>query len=460
MYDPKFRFAFLVSLMVIFGAGIQVIYTYVLGETGLNLQHYFRGVVQVGGATFGGVFFVWLCTQFITLAQYAKTGFEATHVDETGTGFNFPVSLSKFLPDLIATPAAESLSPLEAELMGFLNGYRTWPADLNNLQDTLYKRSLQRWAAMRRLEGASPLHRAAALAVDLGKIYAFEEKRSSFPMWQFWRRDKIKFVQRCKDHGGLSAFVLSQMPSFRALGLSQGKDVNRQIRRALLTAVRYHNDPLHMPANSDPITRNLHEMLLKAEQQRLKWLQQHNNETQTDASPEERARLQQELTNFFVATVRELNLNPVDLNDKAPGFYLGNGQVVLRLPALINAASNKISNDLRLIFNLIDITENKHPVWDMVVDICDEQGLGILTKQWDDIYTDSGLFNFRIGEIMLNNCLLLQFTRTQYPNLRQHLDSYPPFDGVVELQHDDATLLAEMRSKVAAVDDMLLELEK
>ena len=111
MYDPKFRFAILMSIFMVLAVGASLIKTYVFDGTTLDLPAYLAGIVRVGGATLGGFIFVWVCTKIITFDKYKKTGFEPSFRDETGTGFNFPVSLNKFLPDVIAAPAMPPTRP-------------------------------------------------------------------------------------------------------------------------------------------------------------------------------------------------------------------------------------------------------------------------------------------------------------------------------------------------------------
>src|SRR5690606_3505101 len=103
------------------------------------------------------------------------------------------------------------LSTLEAELIGFLNGYRHWPFTLGQARPTLYEEAIARWEVMRALPGSGPLHRAAALASVLGKVVAYGEVRQHHPLKNFWRRDRVRFERRCREHGGLAAFVLSTL---------------------------------------------------------------------------------------------------------------------------------------------------------------------------------------------------------------------------------------------------------
>src|SRR5690606_16403681 len=111
--------------------------------------------------------------------------FEMTN-PATGRPAPFKLSLPKFLPQLVAPPAWAGLTPLEAELFGFLNAYRHWPVDLNNPETSIYELAHARWQVMRHLPGAGPWHRAMALSKDLALIYAHKEIRTVFELREFW----------------------------------------------------------------------------------------------------------------------------------------------------------------------------------------------------------------------------------------------------------------------------------
>lgn len=456
MYDPKFRFALLVSMLVLGGSTAQVLFTYVFGNEGLNLRHYFSGVVEVSSSTIGGYLFIWLCIKIITLSQYRKTGFEATYVDETGTEFNFPVSLSKYLPEIVAPPLNTSLHPLESELIGFINGYHIWPYNLKSGNETLFKRATSQWKAMSALKGTNHLHRIAALAQDLGVVYAYEEKRKKFPFIEFWKRDKVGFAQRCDLHGGLSAFILSTFPAFR--DLHPDKETSERQCRALLTAIRYRNDPIHMPMNCDPLAREIYEFLHVAEYH----AEQANKAERSSFSPDENdiMAFDRELFSYFQAAVRELEINPASFSaESSDGVYTGNGLAIVRMSRLTKRYAKLLSPPLRNTFNLWQPSDSEHASWPYFIKALRQHDL--LHESWEDVNAgEDGMFNLRINGVTLPRCVILNISNENYPELRKYLDSQPRWTGLVELQQNPEELLEDVQIKVAAVDEMIKGLGK
>lgn len=452
MYDPKFRFTIIVAILVTCYWVFDVANNYLFGEKGLNFDHYILGTITVGGAVIGGFIFVWICTKFITFQQFRKTGFEAAFEDESGTAFNFRLSLSKFLPEIIARPPLEGdLSPLEAELLGFLNGYNTWPYDLNNPEKSLRQHALEQWWAMKHLDGAGPMHRAAALAQDLGKVYAYQEKRKIYPLGQFWKRDDVSYQRRCSEHGGLSAFILSTMTSFKKLG--KDEHTNQRDRRALLTAIRYCKDPTNMPANCDPMAREIYEYLnragLKAKAASGVDLSAFN------PTDEEKAAFTKEIKEFMQAAIRDLAVNPSDISERSDGVYIGNGVILARMSRLTARFAAMLTPNSRTAFNLWEIHEGKHPSWPLLLEILEKQK--VLTKTWEDVTSDTGLFDFKIESYAFPDTVILMLDGGEFPNLRQDFDQLPKWHGMAELQQSKDALLADLTRKSESVDEQLAQ---
>jgi len=273
--DPRYRFILVVSCLLIGWWAWVVGTTFLMGPTGLNWVRYQQGVMAIGAASAAGFMVVWLAAKLITWQRQRKTGFEAAPYDEFGTAYemlnaygvseSFNMALSKFQPTLIAPPAASAqLHPLEAELLGFLQGFRHWPFNPAQPETSLYEQALARWQVMQHIPGNGPWHRAAALAKDLAMIHALEEQRTP-PAWYQWgARDTIRFRQRATPHPGMSALILSTMPAFRAL---QHQPEGPAIQRALLTALRYCHIPQQMPLNAGALATTLVEALARAEAQ-------------------------------------------------------------------------------------------------------------------------------------------------------------------------------------------------
>lgn len=454
MYDPKVRMMILVSIIVVVATLISILNQYVFGSEGLDIQQYLTGAVKVGAVLFIGFSFVWISTKFMTFESFKQSGFEPVFKDETGTGFNFPVSLSKFLPEIIAEPYDPKMHALEAELIGFLNGYRSWPYDISgNNSETLYTHAMDRWEAMKHVPQAGPLHRVAALAQDLGKIYAYAEKRKSFPMIQFWKQDSVRHVQRCEEHGGLSAFLLSTMPAFKKLG--KNYESNQKYRRVLLAAIRYRNDPNKMPANIDPLVKGIYESLHMAD--RIAMEQKGNNVDNFDPSESDVNKLKTEITSFFQAMLRDVDLNPASLDKSSVGVYLGKGLVAVHMSKFINHYASLLSPEMRGEFNLWQMDAQKHPVWPYFIETFRHNK--VLVESWENIQAADGLFSLRIDDINFSSCLMLQVHDMEYPDLRKILDTFPAFTGMVEAQQDRDTLIAEIKRKAERVNSLLKKLD-
>lgn len=453
MYDPKVRMMILLSVIVAVVTFSQIMMEYVFGTQGIDFSEYITGASEIALAILGGFSLVWLCTKFMTFESFKSTGFEPVFVDETGTGFNFPVSLSKFLPEIIAQPYHADLHPLEAELIGFLNGYRSWPFNLDTPKVSLYQHALAQWQAMKEVPEAGPMHRIAALAQDLGKTYAYEERRKVFPYWQFWKQDAVRYTRRCTEHGGLSAFLLSTMPSFRKLGTDY--ESNQQYRRALLTAVRYRDNPSNMPANVDPLAKSIYEALHMASRIALK----HKGANVDSFTPKEEdiEALNTEIGAYFQAILRDIDLNPAGLDKQSTGVYLGRGLVALNMGRFTAGFVTMFSPEVRNTFNLWNIDSGKHPVWQHIIRHL--KAMHVLLETWENIQAVDGLFNLRIGNVAFSSCLLLEVKAQDYPDLRKKLDALPHWSGIVEAEQDRDTLLAEIQRKATQIDTLLQRLD-
>lgn len=448
MYDPRFRFTLLIVLLSFVGTTGTLIYYFFY--KGLNWSQYFHGVLNIGGSVLGGCLFVLICTKFITFNKNKKTGFEASYVDETGTGFNFPVSLSKFLPEMVAPPYSnQSLSELEAQLIGFLNSYRNWPYDISGeSKKSLYDHAIEQWKAMRSLPNAGPLHYAAALAQDLSLAYAFQEKRKKYPLSQFWKRDDVRFSRRCVEHGGLSATILATMPAFKTLG--DDIKTNQKYRRAILTAIRYRDNPTSIPVNCDPLGKDIYESLHKAYQKSLE------KADSTGFNPAENhiKTFNHEIYSFFQGVLKELEINPANVTKDSDGVYLGGGVLMVSLCHMVRRYAKLLTPTSRGNFNLWDIPSEEHASWPHFIQAF--RDIGALRETWDDIEPGkSGTFDLKANNIHFKHAIFLNIEREKFPELRQTLDTYPTWQGLIEMQKNEESLLQEVQTKAKNVDKMI-----
>jgi hypothetical protein len=212
MNGPKFRFTLVFGLLLLAWWAFDMVTNYLLGPQGLNFQRYLLGVGSLGGAALAGFTLVWGTVTLIAAIKH-RTGFEASVTDEYGTEFRmgqgkpFAITLTKFLPQVVASPSWQGLSPLEAELFGFYNGLKHWPYDISPSNGhpglPLPDYALNLWQNMAAQTGAGPAHRAYALASCLGRVACLKEKRTSAPWYHVTVRDKVSFSKRWA--GGLRA---------------------------------------------------------------------------------------------------------------------------------------------------------------------------------------------------------------------------------------------------------------
>jgi hypothetical protein len=380
--DPRYRFTIVISLLLIIWWLWVVISTYLFGDTGLNTLRYQRGIILVALAATGGFISVWLAYRLILWHRQAKTGFEAEPTDEFGTAYlmtnssgnaePYRIALSKFQPALLAPPLAEpGLHPLEAELIGFLQGYRHWPLDLHHPETSLYEQAMARWHTVKALPSCTPWLRAAALAQDLAMVQAYEEQRTSAPWWQPFTRDTIRFKHKTEPRPGMSALLLSTMPAFRALSATpEGAATGR----ALLAATRYYATPHLLPLNAGALAAQIIEGLQRAEL----GMGQIDASTLDTLSPARQEALAAALPKIWLGVLG--TQTPTDKINPSTTLYLGGGGTPtawLNLTALLNSLGPQLDPSLRTILQLWepltpDTPANQHPAWGHILPLLEQ----------------------------------------------------------------------------------------
>ncbi|HEX2859147.1 MAG TPA: hypothetical protein VHP58_03000 [Alphaproteobacteria bacterium] len=440
MSGPKFRFTIVVGLLLVVWWAFEVVNTYLVGEHGLNFTRYSNGVMVIGAATLGGFALVWLAVQIAAWSRGVATGFEPEVVDEYGTTFKmgegagYSVSLSKFLPEIIAPPVWPGLSALEAELIGFLNGYRHWPYNLGHTHPTLYEEALARWEIMRSLPGSGPLQRASALASVLSKVVAYSEVRNHHPLRQFWKRDRVRFERRCREHGGLAAFVLSTLPAFRAL--SNGDAEAQRARRAMTTALRYYDVPGGLPVNVDATTRDLSNALQRLVSKR------RSTGTTTPPGPAEEALLRQNIRTLLPTLLDEWQRDVIttDTTDAVP---LPGGRLLVRVAAILGTLGSKLPVELREQFDLWENTGSiEHPTWPTV--LASLEALHFVAP-WDDLTPLAA--SFKLGDVVFGPAVVIDFAAGGHPEVSGPIARGVVFDGLVDVVLDGGTAVPLLQAR-------------
>ncbi|MCA3244363.1 MAG: hypothetical protein INF43_03535 [Alphaproteobacteria bacterium] len=463
--DPRYRFTLVISCLLIAWWLWVVVTTFLIGPTGLNWARYQQGVFAVGGAVLAGFAVVWLATQLIAWQRQRKTGFEAEPTDEFGTAFemlnangqseSFNMALSKFQPTLVAPPAASAqLHPLEAELLGFLQGFQHWPLDPAKPEITLYEQATARWQVMRHIPGSGPWHRVAALAKDLAVVHALEEQRTPPPWYQFGARDVVRFRRRTVPNPGMSALILSTLPAFRAL---QHQPEGPATQRALLTALRYAHIPQQLPLNAGPLAATLVEGLTRAEAQ-LGLI----DITELDQlTPARKEALESGLAKAWLAALDHLtpqaDLTPTTTlyRSAQPG---GTPLHWVELRSLLAALGPAFDPELRTVLGLWDLPADDprhHRSW---------ATLGPLLQERDLIADTAYSLSAEVGTFMLSGpnqqpwgpCVLLNLTGPQCSPLQAKWQSLPT-GPLAELALSPASLQRRAESQLQSIDTKLRE---
>lgn len=467
--DPKNRAVLVMSLLLTFLWAAHVIWTVLLGS-GVHFDLYLRGVMVVGGGVCGGFFLVWAAATLASLRRSLKTGFEADAVDEFGTGFEmagadgrstpFKMALSKFLPQMVAPPSWPGLHPLEAELLGFLQGYRHWPIDLANQNvnrnadggpafTSLYEQAVARWQVMRHLPGTSAIHRIIALSKDLAMVHAYREIRTTYPLWQLGRRDQVRFVQRCQAHGGITAFVLSTFPAFRVL---KETPEGQEIQRALLVALRYYTTPNLLPLNGGALARELVDYLWRADAQ----LRQLDVRELDQISPEELEELHVNIREQWLGLLSQLEPASV-FSEDAVCLKLQDGSIWLRQESLMGLLGTLLKPDLRQLLGLWDTSGGiKHPSWPHLANLLQDENW--IANARDGQAANNGCFSLMLGGETWGPAVHLVPDPVKHVNVIRHWQTLPALPETPEVVMDGSQLAAHALALAGNVDAKLSEL--
>lgn len=469
MNGPKFRFTVVVSFLLICFWAYRLLENYLFGERGLNFERYGHGVLVIGGSALAGFALVWTAAKLMDWARHRKTGFEADVTDEYGTQFkmrgsdgnpeSFKLSLSKFLPQVFAAPTWwPGVHPLEAELMGFLNGFRHWPYDLDKQDRSLYDHAMAQWEAMRQLPGAQAIHRIAALAQDLGKVYAYKEVRTHYPWHEFWRRDRVRFERRCREHGGLAGFVLSTLHGFRTLGFDAPNptEENRRLRRALLTAMKHRHDPMSLPVNSDPLARETVDFLHRAAAKARELYGQ--TAAHIEPTPEALADVERQLKEYLPALSDDLVVTTDPSQPDTEAVYFGNGRLAVRHDVLMSRLAQLLSPTQREMLQLWESGGGiNHPAWHHLQKAMTNAHL--LVDRWDDVPAAQGVFTLRLGSHVFGPVGVVTFSPERFPGVVTRLDSGPIWTDPVDVMVDPQTLMEQLAFKAGQLDVRLATIQ-
>ncbi|RYG62147.1 MAG: hypothetical protein EON60_00960 [Alphaproteobacteria bacterium] len=467
--DPRYRALLVISLLLMFLWAAHVIWTVLLGS-GVNPDTYMQGVALLGGSSFIGFGVVWCIAWLGNLRNNMKTGFEADIVDEFGTGFEmmgpdgkpapFKLSLSKFLPQMVAPPSWPGLHPLEAELIGFLQGYRHWPVDLaaQNVNQhassgrefaSLYEQAVARWQVMRHLPGTGPLHRIIALSKDLALVHAYREVRTTHPLKQFWLRDKVRFVARCQPHGGLGAFVLSTFPAFREI---KGTPEGDEAQKALLVAMRFHATPTLLPLNGGPLARELVDYLWRADAQ----LQHLDVREMDQLTPDHLEDLKADIATQWLTLLADMKPSAT-LEDSPASLKLSDGSIWMRQDALLNELAPLLKPHMRQMLGLWDTSANMaHPSWPHISNILLD--LGFVANSHDGQAASNGCFTLMLGSQTWGPAMKLQTDPVKHASALRIWQDHSAMDVMPEVVMDAPQLAAQTRALAGNVEARLAEL--
>lgn len=390
-------------------------------------------------------------------------------MDEYGTGFAmsgpagepvpFKLSLSKFLPQLVAVPQWAGLHPLEAELMGFLHGYRHWPIDLaqqgkgsissSDGFTSLYEQALARWQIMRHMPGSGPFHRVMALARDLALVHAFKEERKTYSLKEFWKRDTVRFTLRCQPHGGIAAFVLSTFPAFKALGDSPE---GLQAQRALLTGLRYHTASNMLPVNCGPVARELVDYLWRADAQ----LHELDVSDLDQMNPARVEMVRANVSEQWLAVLSEITVSN-EPTAEMEAIKVHKDGVWLRQDRLLAHLAPLLRPEVRQMLRLWDLQGGlHHPSWAQLAPLL--QDAGLIAATHDNQGAANGCFMLNLGDLTWGPAVKLVTDAAKLGPVAQKWLAMDGWHGVPEVLMDVGQLSAHAQAQAGNVDGRLAEL--
>jgi hypothetical protein len=258
----------------------------------------------------------------------------------------------------------------------------------------------------------------------------------------------MKFSRKSVEHGGLSAALLSTLTTFKKLG--DDTKSNQKYRRAILTAIRYRDNPTSIPANCDPLGKDIYESLHRAYQKSL----ERPEENGFQPTENQIKTFNHEIYSFFQGVLKELEINPANVTKDSDGVYLGNGMLMVSLRHMVRKYAKLLTPTSRGNFNLWDIPNEEHVSWPYFIQAF--RDIEAYKETWDDIEPDkTGTFNLKANNTPFRNSIFLNIEREKFSELRQTLDSYPQWQGLIELQKNEETLIKEVHMKSKKVDQMI-----
>lgn len=343
MSSPKVRFALMIGALVVVWWLYAMTSTYLIGERGLNFARYLHGVTVVGGAAAAGFLLVWGA---VLLMRHLFR----PHIPS---------------PLLLSIPHWPNLHPLEAEIIGYLNAYRHWPAEAG-YAGGLYHATLARWEAMRTLPESTTLARLAALAMAFNTLVRWHEIRQPPGLFDIGHRDSVRF-QPITPSADAAMELLATLPAFPSLA-SEGPD-----------AIRTLGHLLQPPHEDEPATiKHVRSLLAKAEESIPQQERPHVAPTLEE---------QDMLASAFADPRFYNNLglcSSPSANDGA--VLLPDGRLLLTVPALLQQLANLLPTELAERLRLGQRDGARHPSWSLLHDILLRQGFTATTWEGDSGY--------------------------------------------------------------------------
>ena len=176
-------------------------------------------------------------------------------------------------------------------------------------------------------------------------------------------------------------------------------------------------------------------------------------DAQEAASEEDIAHLTSEIDSFFGSIIRAMEVNPAGQSSKSDGIYLGDGILILKMSNLVKAFAAALSPELRRRFTMWRLDGKAHPCWPAF--IASFKSMNLLLENFQNARTNTGLFNIKIGDHDLKNCIVLKIDVVNQAELRHSLDALPKYAGVVEVIQDETSLKEEIIAAAMRIDEML-----
>jgi hypothetical protein len=234
-----------------------------------------------------------------------------------------------------------------------------------------------------------PLARIAGMAHDMDKLLAYSCKDG------VWSKTKD-----CTHHNSYSAYIVSNMPEFSLLG-----DEDKAV---LTLTLRYYHHPLMLPIDSGPRVERLVQALRHVDGFVIR-----NEKKAGIEEAQAGERTPQLLEAALNDTIADLNINNYKLQGQAGGWTKDAFEyVIIPMSTILENIGAHLPQALsRQLQVSIDTRSFHHPAIGLILETLERMGL--LMREQKDLFSETGLFDVKIGVSSFRACTLLNKQRLE-----------------------------------------------